>query len=120
MALTGGSRTHATWVRLLRIERRVRGAGDARGARGAGDASRYRACDPGNHVDVAARWLEQLRCHIDVAGCGGRCGAGGAGGAGGADEVPTACARGARSVQSPGLSLPKGRTHATGPTVPAS
>ena len=27
---------------------------------------------PGNHIDVAARWLQQRRCHIDVVRRGGR------------------------------------------------
>ena len=41
-------------------------------------AGRCGAGGPGNHVDVAARWLEQRGCHIDVAGCG-RAGEAGAG-----------------------------------------
>jgi len=44
------------------------GAGGARGARGAGGAGRCGAGGAGNHVDVAARWWQQRRCHIDVAG----------------------------------------------------
>ena len=51
----------------------------------------------GNHVDVAARWLQQRRCHIDVVLCGGRRGADGAGEAGTPDEVPVAGACGAVS-----------------------
>jgi len=62
----------ATWVRLFRSEHRVPGAGGARGARGAGGAGRCGAGGSGNHVDVAARWLQQRGCHIDVVRCGGK------------------------------------------------
>jgi hypothetical protein len=67
----------------------------------------------GNHVDVAARWLQQRRCHIDVVRCGGRRGAGGAGEAGAPDEVPAAGECETWSAQSPGLSLLKSYTLVT-------
>ena len=67
---------------------------------------------PGNHVDVAARWLQQRDCHIDVAGAAAGAGPVEAGGAGAPDEVPAA---GACDAISPvaGLFLPKSRTRAT-------
>jgi len=80
------------------------GARGARGARGAGGAAGAVRAGPGYYVAVAARWLQQRGCHIDVAGAAIGAGPAGAGAAGAPDEVPTACDT---SVLSPGLSLSK-------------
>jgi len=57
--------------------------------------------------------LQQRGCHIDVVRGGSRRGAGRAGEAGAPDEMPAAGECDTRSAQSPGLSLPKSRTHVT-------